>query len=330
MKQGWETWLGGVDLLETHSCTFCCDDNPSWNVVDTDLLRCDKCQAVLAITYLPGLSTFATDKVTCSYERQLGSAHKEVCRFRAEAIHYFDQNERSGKTSTVPTEWMSYFSSDLMELAESSKPMLVLGQQVKERLIQGNVAWETIQMELHPSLKQYKGSVLNDMGTLEERLAKSLSVADFKFEDVSVDRVKAAILMVLLGWKPNTTGLASKECVSLHCDLCRKISEAPLFLDEQNSDEAERQAKRLRTSAWDPLFSHRYYCPYVCGFPRHGASRGTPLWKALADRLVENALPAIAEEETNKLGITGKSEWVQANALLNAGISRKGKVLALE
>jgi len=298
--------------------------------VDTDLLICEKCQAALAVTYLPGLSTFATDKVTCSYERQLGLAHTEVCRFRIEAIRYFDvENNKSNNASIIPMEWASYLSSDLMELAESSRPILVLGQQVKECLIKENVAWEKIYMETHVSLKQYKGPGSNSTGMLEENLAKSLSCADFRFEDVSVDRVKIAILMVLLGWKPNAE-TSTKECVSLHCDVCKKTSEAPLLLGEQSSYETEPQAKRLRTSAWDPLLSHRYYCPYVCGFPRHGATRDIPLWKALADRLLENTSRIVGDHETDLSNTAGKSEWVQANALLNAGISRKGKVPVLE
>ena len=123
--------------------------------MDTDLLSCDKCQAALAVTYLPGLSTFATDKVTCSYEQQLGTAHKEVCRFRAEAVRYFGKENKGSKCRIIPLEWTSYFSSDLMELAESSQPILVLGQQVKERLMQDTVAWEMLQIEPHPSLKEY-------------------------------------------------------------------------------------------------------------------------------------------------------------------------------
>lgn len=36
----------------------------------------------------------------------------------------------------------------------------------------------------------------------------------------------------------------------------------------------------------NPVLSHRFYCPIVCGFPRDGARRGDPLWKIIASKLL--------------------------------------------
>lgn len=300
----------------------------------------------MAITYRPGLSTFATDTLTCKYERQLGIAHKETCRFRTEAMKYFERDEEEKATTTtstwggadetttaatmiVPSAWSWYFPSNLMELVESSQPVLVLGQQVQSRLAE-SIAWERISFEKHPSMISYQ--VPGDATeSFEEYLVKALTRADFVFDNVSMERVQRVLWMVVLGWKAKSTVTEQSSSITLQCELCQKASEVPYVVSDAPQDDTvadtEPATKRLRSSTWDPLMSHRYYCPYVCGFPRQGAARGTPLWRALADRLVERSKDApIAEGDTSGLATTGKSEWVQANALLNAGISRKGKI----
>lgn len=293
-----------------------------WNNVDQDVLCCDACQAVLAITYLPGLSTFAADKVTCLYEQQLGSEHKESCPFRKDALDYFQHDV----SVTIPRLFASYVPADLVHLVETTRPIRVFGAQVQGRVAQ-DLVWDAVQLELHTSIRQYQPPAGADTAgsnlALEDRLVKALGDEDYNFENIAPDKVKMAALTVLLGWKPKTSAFA--------CELCHaSVDICPADNETITTTATEPPNKRARSSSgWDPLYSHRHYCPYVCGFPRHGASRATPLWKALADKLL---LPPKTTTTGASVGastteLAGKSEWVQVNAMLNAAIVRSRKVV---
>ena len=84
----------------------------SWTNVDPDVLCCDACDAVVAISFMRGLSTFAADKLTCLYEQQLGQAHGQACPFRNDAVGYFQ--EESKTTAIVPFPFVSFVGRNPM------------------------------------------------------------------------------------------------------------------------------------------------------------------------------------------------------------------------
>ena len=291
----------------------------------------------MAVTYISGLSTFAKDKLTCRYEQQLGTQHKETCTFRRDALEYFgDEEKEHADDWIIPRVFTTYFPPDLIELAESKRPAIVLAKEVRQQM-EGNIAWGTIHLEYHASLLQYQAPAANnatgatdsEMG-LGDCLVLALAKAGCRFNNV--EKAKTVALILLLGWEPKESGGKDKASISFSCQLCRATADVPCKDEgdddgDKETDTTEPQAKRSRPSGWDPLYAHRHYCPYVCGFPRKGASRGTPLWKSLADKVLlasssSSLLSDTIEDETSLPNLKEKSEWEQVNALLNAAIVR--------
>lgn len=288
----------------------------------------------MAITYMRGLSSFATQKLTRRYEQQLGEKHKENCLFRRDAMTYFEKEDaekaQDDSAMIVPFLFASYLPVDLLELVETKRPAIVLGKHLQERL-KGNVSWETICLETHASLAQYKpptnSSADNDDSEilLADCLLDVLSKAGHNFKETASKRARnTALILLLLGWTP---GECSKDSISLTCGLCQTTATVERRENGATPDDTtEPQPKRPRRASWDPLYAHRHYCPFVCGFPRHGAARGTGLWKALADKVITTTMLPV-ENETNLSNLEGKSQWVQVNALLNAAIVRTKKLV---
>lgn len=353
------------------------------------MLRCDKCDAVVAVTFLPGLSTLAMDKLTRLYERQLGLAHADdTCPYKRDAVAYLDgatcsamataakklQQKAQDPSPIVPSCFTPYVSPDLVELVESKRPALVFRRQLKELLVRGGdddygnnkVAWKNIRLDLPAALRNFKApaaagkedgnsdattTAAATATTLEEGLVQAFTnVGDSSADQPSglgtndnADELKTAAMVFLLGWKPNfVTGGA--KTASMECPLCRKSTEIVLSGENDSRDpsttatttttttggssEEEPPAKRSRPSSpgFDPFHSHRHYCPYVCGFPTGGASSATPLWEALARRILakttEKATATAACRQPSSFD-TEKSEWQQIRALLNSGIVRQ-------
>lgn len=317
----------------------------------------------MAVTYMPGLSSFAADKLTCLYEKQLGSAHSDICIFKRDATKYFEEssntknkNIQNERDVLVPALFSSYLSGDLVELAESNRPATVFYRQLHKRLLNHTIPWEKLQLELHISVQQYRissGDTSDGQMTIQQGLIETLnreksasSSIGGDDDDTITDRSKTAGMLLLFGWEANldTDETASKSSVSLKCQLCRKCVDVWLQADneeigdtETNSldNMAEPPAKRSRQSGWDPLYSHRHYCPYVCGFPKHGASCGIPWWKGIADRVLSKAktpqsTTTSTDDTSTSLFSMPKSDWEKVNQLLNSGIVRKRKIVDMK
>ena len=273
-----------------------------------------------------GLSTFAVDKLTCRYEKQLGSAHKEICTFRQDAMKYFENETEKGRNEDsngiIPFPFTNYFSTDFVELAESERPAIVFAKQLKQRL-EGKIAWELVRLEYPATLLQYKPATKSSSddteSTLGESLLEALSRAHYSFKEEAPERVNSALYLLLLGWKPEDP---CEESITLICELCNKTVDAAHRQNGEGYTTEEPQPKRPRPSGFNPVHAHRHYCPFVCGFPRYGAPRATPMWQALADKMLATCL-SLSTDPPSLCSSEGKSAWVQANELLNAAIVRK-------
>ena len=306
-----------------------------WSNADVDILQCQKCQAIVSVSYMAGLSTFASDKLTCRYEQQLGSAHDESCVFRKEAEAYFAEKEERKESSILPSVFFKYFPMELVELVEARRPIATFGAQVKQRLNNERVATmcESVQFHHHASVMAYRPPISTDNDesvAIEESLFQTIKTAQCDFGNAAETSIKVASLLTLFGWYPDV----DKANTSMSCQLCGVALDNLLPPGAEKAPEAsssssspstsEPPTKRTRVaSTVDLLSSHRHYCPYVCGFPRQGASCGVPLWKALADKLL--AVPKITASDIDAEpsdDLCNKSEWVKVNALLNAGLAR--------
>ena len=227
-----------------------------------------------------------------------------------------NNDDTETQQSIIPSALTLFFPADLVNLAEARRPAIVFGKQIQAYLTE-NVAWEQIQIETHSSIQQYRPPGNNDESTspatLENLLFKALSKANFNFPETESKRIEIIALLVLLGWKARETTISTKETtLSLTCELCQSNSNVALAVSSSGNEASGEQEppppKRAKTSSgFNILSSHRHYCPYVCGFPRNGALRTTPLWKSLADKILT---PATIAELPSKL------DWSKVKALL--------------
>ena len=120
--------------------------------------------------------------------------------------------------------------------------------------------------------------------------------------------------LALFGWVPKAKAAdttspanssdATKGVVSLECPVClarlnfnmqqydhrhhqhhspRKMK--PVGDDAPSSKRRRLTSEKNEPETLQPLASHRYHCPYVCGFPRDGERKGTPIWQTIVSKL---------------------------------------------
>jgi hypothetical protein len=219
-----------------------------------------------------------------------------------------------------------------LEMIESKLPLRAFYTQIKDMASQG-VTWELISFQRPSSLEQYQPDVSAESAeatTLGNRIAECLRAAGFALENVPRARVEAVVLLTLLGWTAQPSKVA--DSVLLECQLCLKPISATISISEETrtktaSPELETDedppAKRQRsTSDWNPLSSHRHYCPYSCGFYQKGLP-SEPIWQTLANRLLQASTEKTNCKSEDTPGAS-LSAWAHVRTLLNAGIARKG------
>jgi hypothetical protein len=324
-----------VVLSHTHTCPSV-PLHPllsSWKNVDSDMLCCEKCKSVVAVTYPLGLSSFATDRLTRLYEEQLASAHLDFCPFRKEALHWESAttNVAESGSNIIPAMFASFVPANLLGALESRLPLRAFYAQMKDMTSDG-IAWETISFERPSSLERYRPDEFaesTEETTLGNLIIDCLMAAGFSMESIPRARAEVAVLLTLLGWTAQSSNEA--DSVLLECQLCLKSISVRVSISEEDrtktpspvlEKDEEPSAKRQRPMGnWNPLSSHRHYCPYSCGFCQKGLP-SVPIWQSLANRLLLAPTEKTKPEDTAG---TGLSTWAQVRALLNAGIVRTGQ-----
>ena len=103
----------------------------------------------------------------------------------------------------------------------------------------------------------------------------------------------SATILAFLGWVaidprgPGTVGdPSSPPTMTLGCPLCLSVMDVTLRKngDGKGGEDGEPPEKRRKSHNSNPLGSHRYYCPYVCGFPATVSAKEIPLWHLLVQR----------------------------------------------
>lgn len=116
-----------------------------------------------------------------------------------------------------------------------------------------------------------------------------------------------ALLIVLLGWTPDTTEPSSS---SVHCSICL----SKLHLGASPTAD-EPSPKRICQRSNAPVDSHRYYCPYVRGLPR----RNERFCDTIMLRLLNEATCTTDNEESSPIAATDFRLGIRK--LLKDGIS---------
>jgi hypothetical protein len=161
--------------------------------------------------------------------------------------------------------------------------------------------------------------------------------------------------LALFGWMPrqdNRCGSSTSDggALSLQCSVCLSVLNIKLqeydrhhspvkekVHDEysgegHNSGETPQKKRRrlnelgeeastgLRPKAVQPLLAHRCYCPFVCGFPRDGERKGTPMWQTIASKVFEKHIETTTTEsdDNNDVGDSAMDRILQ---LLQSSVS---------
>lgn len=156
--------------------------------------------------------------------------------------------------------------------------------------------------------------------------------------------------LALFGWVPKgkvadatspaNRGDATKGAVSLECPVClAKLNfnmqqydrhhhqhHSPRKMKPVGDDTPPSKRRRLEgetnePETLQPLTSHRYYCPYVCGFPRDGERKGTPVWQTIVSKLFLHKKSEDKNDSDND--DDGDAATERLLQLLQSGVSRQ-------
>jgi hypothetical protein len=221
--------------------------------------------------------------------------------------------------TVLPTAFASIFPQDEVELLEHASPAELLRARVAA--IQGIARQDPceppcifpkldIPHELHAFLSSQEG--------------QSKSILDHIAESGVLGTNQTYMVgLAVLGWRPtrrdeDPTVCAGRLVVSLHCPLCLANMEFSLIgagEEEYPSDSRNIQEKHVRYC--NPHDAHRYYCPFICGFPSTLTTTGTPLWKVLLTRI-----EGIEETpQSRKIELdSSPTETAQIRAIIQSGI----------
>jgi C3HC zinc finger-like len=296
-------------------------------------LVCPSCDAVLVVLVPQLLSTTAKLDLIRHYQQQLWQAHKIPCRHRKETEYLINVafkpqkgNHRNRQSPVVPTllaralQSQSTMSASSLELVEQACPWLMFRQ--KWLQVYPHVSEIKQSVQLPDKLLYFRNESSESTKTILNRILDTLQnmevddgedTTKFQFlrnlkTPIEIQAAETAAALVLTGWEicqcndavcSDTTSSvgAIPPIVSIECIFC--LSKHPLTQPSTDTDVSSPQqpTKRQRTipSLWnEPFAAHRYYCPWVCGFPltcdddnkNLTTPTPVPLWQILADRLM--------------------------------------------
>lgn len=302
-------------------------------------LTCENCKAVISILIPPTLSVTARYKLAAQYQQNLWQAHAIQCWHRKNseylintALSSTQELHRKGLQPVIPTPLARLLptQSSSLELVEHSAPWPLFRQRwlnLYPRVVAFNYPLDV------PTYMLYYGTKSDSATTLLKRLVGRLlsfdddgdaeplpSVPSIETPD-EIEASESASALVLTGWdlrcNDNEESSAAVECI--FCLSRQPLTRIAVVVGTNLEDESP-QAKRRRvmSSKWNqPITAHRYYCPWVCGFPTttvggncDSITTTPPLWQILADRLLAPQQP-----DTNAL--------VEIHKLLRAGVSSR-------
>jgi C3HC zinc finger-like len=289
------TWRPTPFVVYNHSTITILSQCPffarhRWRNVDKDMLCCTSCGELMALTLPSGLSFTAVENVCSIYRTNLAQAHKESCTFRLQAEQYMRQ--RISVTGVLPAAFANVFPLNVVELLEHPSPVGLLQERIAA--IQAMAPQNQEKSPLvFPKLEL--GVELTSF--LSNRQGQPKNMLDYiaEMEILGTDQ-KDMVALAVLGWIPNRSTCVEDSdgtchwVVSFRCPLC--LSDMALSLlttgqqEGEDSSDSRKRRKKLAQHC-NPHDAHRYYCPFICGFPSTIAKAGAPFWRVLLERLEE-------------------------------------------
>mmetsp|Transcript_17456 Transcript_17456/g.42440 ORF Transcript_17456/g.42440 Transcript_17456/m.42440 type:complete len:507 (-) Transcript_17456:1123-2643(-) len=219
--------------------------------------------------------------------------------------------------SLVPTYMTEVVPDDFLDLVDNPTPRQIIQSRAKELLMplshnQNTTTTTTAQEWMYPSL-----ILPNEIQQIKSKAGSLLGLAQQDEEtatDRSVENVSSADILALavLGWKPleetsnddlYPTLEETPPVICMGCSVCFAFMELQLqnrkdgegmevdAMAEEGDGDSRRPTKRQqhhKSSSCDPVASHRYYCPFVTGFPKTVRSKTKPIWKTIFERLCQD------------------------------------------
>jgi hypothetical protein len=226
-----------------------------WTNPTTDILVCDHCNVALAIKLHPGLKPADKHRIAQGYRCKLCSVHKLTCPFHS--------NNFPPTTSDLPVWMASVVPDNLLQLMDSPTANTVMTKLIKALDLNSDGT----------DFAQFEWTYSGEERTL---LAEVLQM-------FSVDKTSVRSL-ALFGWESDTP-IQDAAIIKVRCSVCLVEVELDCSDHEVRNTEHEPACKRKKRGM-DPINSHRYYCPWKCGFPVD-STPVLPLWQVIAKRLVE-------------------------------------------
>jgi C3HC zinc finger-like len=271
-------------------------------------LSCPLCHAEILLWIPSILSTIGQVDLVQQYQQLLWKSHALQCRHRKEAEYLINTSLKpirqpsNDSTLVVPTilaraiATPSAFpdtSSSSLELVEQPSPFSIFSQKWRQ-FYKHLLALSETPVQLPDAVIQFAPGTSFAGVTLLTRLVNLMQIEEgAKITLVDVDRApnrtatEAAVALVLLGWDMLFSDGSDTTPPSIHCIFC--LAQHPLITEDSNPSLTRKRPRDAVFSLWhQPWAAHRYYCPWVCGFPQTGRSATTqPLWEILAARLLQ-------------------------------------------
>mmetsp|Transcript_18814 Transcript_18814/g.43757 ORF Transcript_18814/g.43757 Transcript_18814/m.43757 type:complete len:322 (+) Transcript_18814:81-1046(+) len=287
----------------------------SWRNVSEDVLECTSCKAVLVFLLDPKLHPASVKRIATIYRKKLCCGHQVTCPFFAS--NFVDDDDAS---PPLPFYMACVLEKDLVQLLEHGNPTELLLQRARTLLpiIIVKTATSDDDPQQQPILVSRKDP---EMISLMETAVSIVLQQQQQQQDDNRTRLLCATQWALFGWSP-----CSEEEGVLECTMCLATastmatttteSTTTTTTNDEATGSSSPKRKRMRCheekGSLHPLDSHRYYCPFVCGFPRGSADdnddkpirqqESTPLWKVLAERIVATQTSSIITERTQEQG----------------------------
>lgn len=243
--------------------------------------------------------------MTCLYEDQLAELHLDGCPFRRDAHNYIQQfKAEKAPSDLIPALLTQVWRPDeVLELLDPLRPCKV----VRERWLK-----VTESLENHPQtiasidLKSWKLPLMEDQTAFQQFdfaknsdqiLEKILQIvrgdADVEATTRPHELELGALLIVLLGWTPDTS---EPSCSSFHCSICISKLNLDSLSHVTGGEEGQPSPKRFCQRLNAPVDSHRYYCPFVRGLPRRHAGPGMRFCDRIVLRLLNETVSSSTPE----------------------------------
>lgn len=246
----------------------------------------------------------------------MADLHLEGCPFRRDAQNYNQQiKETEIPSDLIPAIFTQVWRPDeVLELLDPLRPCSVVRKRWKE---------VTEWLQLHPQkdsidvgswkLPPMDATIFRNFDyaqngdTLLEKLLKFIR-QDAENTEEGVEKVPhelelGALLIVLLGWTPDTSGQSPS---TFHCSICvSKLTFGSIPQTTSTDGDDQSSSKRLCQRLNSPVDSHRYYCPYVRGLPRRDAGQGMRFCDMIILRMLnEKVSTANNSDEASSIAAT--------------------------